>query len=194
LKEGATTEMSWMGKKPGRRKEEGGHRRTDVSFSYRILKVLEVPEIQSKYAEDCVKACTEIKWIAFNESSVAVNDNYCDPTSGATFVWFPSDRGHNAVIAAYCGFQYRCTGQSFRYRMRIKEAVTPFFEAPGSLAWCPFQFYTDSSFADGIDVECNQNGYVIEIQFEPYGSSDCAFVKDICVFLEVVDGLLELGH
>jgi hypothetical protein len=186
--------MSWMGEKPGRHKEEGGHYRVDVSLSYRIIKILEVPENRSKYVEDCVKACTETTWMAFNEPSVTANDDYHVTKTGATFHWFPNDIQHNAIVKTFCTFQYRCTGASLRFRMRVNEAVTPFFEVAGSLTWCSFQFYSDSSFADGIDAECNQNDYVIELQFEPYGSSDRASVKDVYMFLEVVDGLRAFGR
>jgi hypothetical protein len=189
---GGSTTMPWMGKKPGRRKEEGGHYRVDVSLSHRVIKILEVPDNRSKYVEDCVKACTKTAWMAFDEPSVTANDDFQVTKTGATFHWLPNDMQHNAIVKTFCTFQYRCTGTSLRFRMRINEVETPFFEAPGSLAWCPFQFYSDSSFADGIDAECNQNDYVIELQFEPYGSSDWAFVKDIYMFFEVVDGLSAL--
>jgi len=186
--------MSWLSKKTGRPKEEGGHQRVNVSLSHRVAKILDVSDNRSKYVERCVKVCTEIKWIAFNESSVTVNDNYCVPKTAATFFWCPSDRRHNAIVSTFLTFQYQCTGKSLRFRMKVNESVTPFFEAPGSLTWYPFEVYTNPSFADGIDADCNQNGYIIELQFEPLKPSDRALIKDIYAFFEVIDGLPVVEH
>lgn len=186
--------MSWMGKKPGKPKEEGGHERVNISIDQRLFKILEVPDNCSKYVEYCVNECTETKWVAFHESNVTVSDYYSRPKTATTFFLFPNDAKHNAIVATFCAFQYQCTGKGFRFRMRINETVTPFIEVPGSSSWSPSQVYTDSSFVDGIEVACNQNGYVIEFQFEPQRSSDCASVKDIYMFFEVVDGLPTLEH
>lgn len=178
-----------MSKKTGRPKEQGGHQTANISINGRVFKILEVPENRSRYIEYCINACTETKWRAFHESSVTVNDDYGTFKTAATFVWIPNDSVYNGIVSTLCTFEYQCAGKGFRFRMRINWTVTSSIEVQGNTTWSWSQVYTESSFDGGLEVQPNQDSYVIEFQFEPYGSSDRAYVRDISMFSEVVDGL-----
>jgi hypothetical protein len=58
--------------------------------------------------------------------------------------------------------------------------------------------YTSSSVYTEHDFEIktspNQTSYTIEFQFAPESSLDTAYVKDVNIFLEVVDGMPALSH
>lgn len=185
----AATKMSWMGKKPGRRKEEGGHHRIDLSLSDRVQRILDVPDNRSKYVEDCVKTCTEITWIVFNEPGVVMNGSNYAAKVAAAFPWYPNDSKHNVIVSLFFAFQYRCTGGGIRFRVRINDLVTSFVDVRGSPTWSFSPVYSDSCFVDGLKVKPDQECYVIELQFEPLRASNCVFVRDVYVFCEVVDGL-----
>jgi hypothetical protein len=188
------SEMSWMNKRTGRPREQSGHQIVNISIDKRIFNILEVPENRSKYVEYCVNACTETKWIASHESSVTVNDNFSTFKTAATFVWVPDNSVYNGIVSTLCTFKYQCTGKAFRFRMRINGTVMSSIEVQGNTTWSLSQVYTESSFDGGMKVQTNQDSYIIEFQFEPYGSSDRAYVRDISMFLEIVDGLPTIGN
>ena len=181
--------MSWMNKKTGRPREQGGHRTFHVSVNNRIFRILEIPENRSKHIEKSVNAHTKTKWIAFHESDVTANDNCNVFEPAATNIWVPDDSLHNGIISTLCTFEYRCTGRAILFRIKMNDSLTSPIEVPGTATWCLSDIFTESSFDGEMDVQPNQNSYVIEFQFEPYGSSDCAYVRDISMFIEVVDGL-----
>jgi hypothetical protein len=181
--------MSWMSRKTGRPKEQGGHQRVNISIDECIFRILEVPENRSQYVEYCVNACTETKWTAFHESSVTVNDNCGTFETAAISVWIPDNSVNNGIVSALCTFEYQCTGKGLRFRMRINGTVTSSIEVQGNTTWSFSQVYTESCFDGGMEIQPNQDIYIIEFQFEPYGCSDRASVRDISMFSEVVDGL-----
>lgn len=178
-----------MSKRTGRPKEEGGHRTVKISVNKRVFNILIVPENRSKYAEYCVDTCTETNWIAFHDSSVTMNNNCRTYKTATTNIWVPNNSSCNGMVSILCTFEYRCTGRTFIFRMRINGNATTSIEVSGKTTWSLSQVYTESSFNDGIKVQANQDRYIIEFQFEPYGASDQACVKDITMFLDVIDGL-----
>lgn len=181
--------MSWTTKKTGRPKEQGGHRRINISVGRSTDHILSIPDNRSKYIECCVKAYTETKWIAFHESNVSVNDNYSTFKTAVTNIWVPDNSLCNGIVSTLCTFEYKCTGKAFLFRMKINGDATSSIEVVGNTIWHLSQVYTESSFNGGMKVQPNQESYIIEFQFEPFGMSGRAYVKDISVFLEVVDGL-----
>ena len=185
--------MSWYGRKPGRRKEDGGHFRIDISVNGRISRILGVSENKSKYIRHCIEKGTQIQWVAFQEHATVVNDDYRTFKTATTFVWIPHDTKHNTIVSTYCAFKYQCIGKGFRFRLRINGDETSEMQVQGSSVWSFSQVYTDWSFADRVKVVPNQNYYTVEFQFEPEGASDRVRVQDVLMFFEVVDGLPTLG-
>ena len=181
--------MSWTNKRTGRPKEHGGHRRINISVDKPTFYILSVPDNRSKYIEYCVKTSTETEWIAFHESNATVNDNYRTWKTAATFVWIPNHSRYNRIISTLCIFEHQCAGKAFQFRIKINGNATSSIEVPGNTTWSLSQVYTESSFNGGTKAQTNQGSYIIEFQFEPYGSSDRAYVRDISMFLETIDGL-----
>lgn len=176
-------------KKVGRRKEEGGHRRIDVSVNKLTDEILQIPENRSKYVEYCVNTATFSRRIRFQESKVTANDEGSMFKTAAVFEWIPLNSKGNAIILIACYFRYRCEGEGFRFRMSINGAVTSPIKVLGSNTWTSSHVYTNSSFHGEIKTFPNQSSYTIEFQFAPQGSSCTAYVKDINVLLEVVEGM-----
>ena len=181
--------MSWQNPKTGRPKEQGGHRRIDISVDDPTYHILSITNNKSKYVEYCVKKCTETKWIAFHESNVAVGDDYSMFKTAAINVWIPDDPVHNGIVSAICTFEHQCICKTFKFRMQINKDVTSSTELLGAETWSLSEVFVESSFDDEIQVQPNQESYIIEFQIEPFGISDRVYVRNITMFLEVVDGL-----
>jgi hypothetical protein len=180
--------MSWMSKKTGRPKEQGGHRTFHVSVNNRISNILRIPGNRSECIENCVNATVKTEWMAFHESDVTANDNYSVFKTAATGVWLPNCVP-NGVVATLCTFEHRCTGRGLLFRMKVNDSLTSPVEVPGTTTWSSSEVFTESSFVGGIRVQPNQDSYVVEYQFEPFGILGRASVRDISMFLEVVDGM-----
>ncbi len=133
--------------------------------------------------------CTETGWTVHHELGTAMSCSHGMFTSAASFSWFPNDNEHNAIVSILCTFQYQCTGNGVRFRMKINGTATSVVEATGSPTWS-CEVFTDSSFSNRICADPNQNRYSVDFQFQPQGSRDRAVVKDVYVFVEVLDGLL----
>jgi len=181
--------MSWMSKKTGRPKEQGGHHRINISVNEFTYNVLSVADNRSKYIEYCVNECTESKLIAFNEQSETVNDDFTAFKTASSSIWIPNDNAQNAIVTALCNFKYKCSGKSFMIRMKLNGNASSTIEVEGKQDWNWSQVYTLKDLNFGNDVKKNQEGYIIEFQIEPFGESDQAHVKNFTLFLEVVDGL-----
>jgi len=176
-------------KRPGRRKEEGGHKRIDITVNKSTSDILDLQENKSSYIEYCVNASTFSKKIRFHEPKTTVNDDFTVFETAARFVWRPSDRQNNAILATYCYFMYQCMGKGFKFRMKINGNVTSAVEVLASGIWTLSHVFNDSSFAGGVPSFPNQSRYAIEFQFEPIDSSSMVCVKDVNIILDVVDGM-----
>jgi len=184
--------MSWLSNKTGRPKEQGGHRRINISVDEPTFDVLERSGNRSKYIEYCVNACTYSKRIRFHESKATVNNNSVEFKTAARFVWAPNDTTNNAILSTRCYFQYRCTGKGFKFRMVINEEVSSWvIVASTSINYIWSHVYKDNDFGFNEEVKTfpNQRNYTIKFQFEPLSSSGTVCVKDINVLLEVLDGM-----
>lgn len=181
-----------MSDRTGRPKEEGGHHRIDMSVDGRTLRILDVLSNRSKYVEHCVEAYTVTYWIGFQKLGKTFNDNHGTFKTAATFYWVPQDCANNTIVAVYCTFEQQRVGRGFRFKLKVNDAETSSSWIQGSSVWPISQVYTDWSFTQGLEIVPNQNLYVIEIQFEPEGASDCVYIGNVCMFLEVLDGLPSL--
>lgn len=184
-----TNIMSWLSKKTGRPKEQGGHHRIDITVNESTYNILSIPDNRSRYIESCVNTCTETKWTAFHEPSETVNDYFTTFKTASTSIWIPDNSVHNGIISTLVTFQHKCSGKSFMVRMKLNGNVTSSIEVKGNETWCGSQVYIQKDFTGENELRKNQDSYIFEFQFEPYGLSDRVYVRDISMFLEVVDGL-----
>jgi len=74
-------------------------------------------------------------------------------------------------------------------RMKLNGSSSSSIEVEGNQDWSLSKVYTLKDFYLSDEVEKNQGIYIIEFQIEPFGESDQAHVKEITLFLDVVDGL-----
>lgn len=184
--------MSYLSDKTGRPKEQGGHRRINISVDEPTFDVLERSDNRSKYIEYCINASTHSKRIRFHEPKVTVNNDSFEFKTAAHFVWTPNDSTNNAILSIRCYFQYCCAGKGFRVRMIINEdAYSLHIGGLMSNNYTLSSVYTEHDFE--IKTSPNQSSYTIEFQFAPESSLDTACVKDINILLEVMDGMPALS-
>lgn len=179
--------MSWLGKKPGRPKEQGGHRVIKgISVDEYTWTILQIPKNRSQYIEYCIKVCTHSKSLSFCESSETFNGNHLTFVTAAEFVWTPNSSLSNAILSTICSFKYQCTGEGLRFKMTINDKSSLIIEETTANNHMQSQTY---NIDFNLGIFTNQDRYVIKLQFEPSHSSDIACIKDVHVLLEVVDGL-----
>ena len=188
--------MSWMSKKTGRPKEDGGHKRMNISIDEFTLDVLQEVGNKSKFIEYTIGSWTQPQRIRFHESKETVNDNSHEFKDAAVFIWSPNNSADNAILSIRCHFQYCCGGKGLRFRVTVNDATVM-----SSNGWLTSANYTssliytgsNSSSGDGMRTFPNQSDYTIKFQFEPHSSEDIAYVKDINVYIEVADGMPALS-
>jgi len=180
--------MSWTSKKTGRPKEQGGHHRINISVDESTANILSVTDNRSQYIEYCVGACTETKWIAYSESGETINADFTTFEPATTFVWVPEYESQNGIIQTSCTFEYKCSG-GLVARMKLNDCDSSIIELKGTENWCWSEVYTEKDFGyERADVT-NHDIYVIQFQIEPYGKSGQAHVRNVTLFIKVVDGL-----
>ena len=185
-------EMSWMSKKTGRPKEQGGHRRINISVDKPTRVVLQRTENKSRFIEYAIHAWGHSTRKRFFEPKETLNGDKYTFKDAAIFIWTPDNSTDNAILSVSCYFQYRCTCEGFRFRMVINEEASSSVAA-GSMShnytWS--RVFTDRDFGLQREIKTfpNQSSYKIIFQFEPQSSSCIVCVKDINIFLEVVDGM-----
>jgi len=192
-KKTGTKEMSWMSKKTGRPKEQGGHRRINISVDKPTRDVLQRAENKSKFIEHVIHAWKHPMRIRFFQPKETLNDDQYKFKDAAIFTWTPNNSTDNAILSLSCCFQYRCGGKGLRFRITINEATTSTIGGLTSIHYTSSYVYADHDFHEGIKTFPNQSNYTIKFQFAPQSSLDEAYVKDISIFLEVVDGLPALS-
>jgi len=190
------TAMSWMSKKTGRPKEDGGHKRMNISVDEFTLNVLQEADNKSKLVEHSLRVLlNQPRWIRFRERDESTNNDQYVFKDAATFVWTPNNGTNNAIFSTRCHFQYRCEGKGLRFIMTINGETVM-----SSNGWLTSANYTssliytgsNSSSDEGMKTFPNQSDYNIKFQFEPQSSEDTAYVKDINVYIEVADGMLAI--
>lgn len=188
--------MSWMSKKTGRPKEQGGHRRRDFSVDKFTDDVLQKVDNKSKFIEYTIRTCMQSKRIRFHEPKETMNNDQDTFKNAATFIWAPNNNKNNAILSIRCYFQYCCPGGGLRFRMVINGETDP-----SGIGWLTSASYTlsrlytdyDLGFPEVMKIFPNQSNYTIEFQFEPRSSLDIAYVKDITIFIDVADGMPALS-
>lgn len=176
-----------LGSYSGRPKEEGGHKPLKISVNKFTHNVLQEVGNKSKFIEHTIHSWMQPQRIRFHASNETVNDN-SHKFKAAVFVWTPTNSADNAILSIRCYFQYRCAGKGFRFRMVInEEGYSSYIGGLMSINYTWSSVYTDHDFE--IKISPNQSSYAIEFQFAPESSLDTAYVKDINILLEVMDGM-----
>ena len=180
-----------MSKKTGRPKEQGGHHRINISIDKPSRDVLQKTKNKSRFIEQSISTCTHWKRIRFHEPTETTNSNQYEFKNAMTFDWTPDDTSNNAILSIICYFQYRSTCEEFRFKLLINEETScSFIGGSNSPNYTWSQVFKIREFGlDGIKTSPNQDIYNITFQFKPQYSSCTASVKDINIFLEVVDGM-----
>jgi len=188
-----TREMSWLSKKTGRPKEQGGHRRINISVDKPTRDVLQKTENKSTFIEHAIHAWGHPTRIRFFQPKETVNGDQYTFKDAAIFAWTPNNSTDNAILSISCYFQYRCGGEGLRFRITINEATTSTIGGLTSIHYTSSHIYTDHDFHEGIKIFPNQSNYTIKFQFAPQSSSNEAYVRDINIFLEVANGMSVLS-
>ena len=181
--------MSWMSNKKGRPKEQGGHRRMNISLDKPTRDVLQRTENKSRFIEHAIHAWGHPTRIKFFEPKEKLNDDQYTFKDAAIFTWTPENSTDNAILSISCCFQYHCGGEGLRFRIAINEATTSTIGGLTSIHYTSSHVYADHDFNERIKTFPNQGNYTIKFQFAPQSSSDEAYVKGISIFLEVADGM-----
>jgi len=181
--------MSWMSNKKGRPKEQGGHRRINISLDKPTRDVLQRTENKSRFIEYVIHAWGHPTRKRFFEPKETLNGDKYTFKDAAIFTWIPDNSTDNAILSISCCFQYHCGGEGLRFRIAINEATTSTIGGLTSIHYTSSHVYADHDFHEGIKTFPNQSSYTIKFQFAPQSSSNEAYVKDINIFLEVADGI-----
>ena len=187
------SKMSWMSRKTGRPKEQDGHKRRNISVDSYTDSVLQKVDNKSKFIEYSISACMQSRRIRFHNPDITVNNDQNTFMTAAAFVWTPNNSENNVILSISCYFGYRCAGKGFRFRVAINEKTMSAVEELTSIHWTVSNVFTNHDFVEGMRVFPNQSSYTLEFQFKPEGPFDTAYVKDINIYLDVVDGMLALS-
>lgn len=178
--------MSFLSDKTGRPKEQGGHRRINISVDERTSIILRIPENRSQFIETTIGTCIDTEWVSFYEPKETVSYDHKTYETAAVFVWTPDNTSSNAILSTYCCFKHRCTGETIKFRMTINDKSSDDVEEASNNGYT--QSYTYNINFD-TEVFTNQGNYVIELQFMPQHSSEIVHIKDVKTIIEVIDGL-----
>jgi len=180
--------MSWLSEKTGRPKEEGGHRRINISVDEPTYSVLKEVGNRSQFIENAIWRCTSSPYITFYESKETMNHDQNTFKSAATFVWIPEDSQSNVVLSTQCYFQYCCSNGDFQFKIVINGIAFDSVRLDSSVNYSLSSVMHFDFCPDGeIKIPPNQSKYEIEFQFAPTSSSGEAYVKDLNLSLIVDD-------
>jgi len=185
--------MSWLSRKTGRPKEEGGHKRINVSLNLYTRDVLDAVENRSKLVEYCVSVFLQPKWVAHHEPKVAINYDSSGFIEGAAFDFTPYFNPSNSVLRVNCYFDFYCENGVVALRDSINskkglELVEHSSESGYSCS-CVYD-ENELGFEDIWKTFYNQDQYVFKFEFKPLKPSVAAYVKDVHLSVQVVENPL----
>ena len=179
-----------MSNSTGRPKEEGGHERINISLDKPTRDFLQQVPNKSKFIEYAIHSWTKPHRIRFREREETVSHNQYKFKDAGVFDWTPNDSEDNAILAVYCYFRYRCGGKGLGFRITIDgETIISNNGWLTSIDYTSSPTYTDCSCGSDEKAKIfpNQPCYTIKFQFKPRSSFDEAYVKDINIYIDVVD-------
>jgi len=184
--------MSWLSKKTGRPKEQGGHHRINISVDKPTRDALQQVPNRSKFIEYTIHSWMKPQRIRFHEPKETVNHNQYKFKDAAVFDWTPNNSKDNAILSVRCYFRYRCGGKGLRFRITLNgETIISNNGWLTSIDYTSSPIYTDCSCSsgEGMKIFPNQTSYTTRFQFKPRSSFNEAYVKDINIHVDVVDDM-----
>jgi hypothetical protein len=182
--------------KTGRPKEEGGHKRINVSLDLYTRDVLDSDSVENKsnLIEYCVNEFVNPKWVAHHEPNVTVNYDSSMFVEGAAFEFVPSFNPVNAVLNMMCFFNFDCEDGGVVFRVTVNsEKGLNLVENPSEEncynCSCVYD-WKELGFEDPWKRFYNQERYIFKFEFKPLNHLVSAFVKDIHLFVQLVENPL----
>jgi hypothetical protein len=185
--------MSWMSDYTGRPKEEGGHKRINISADLPTRSVLDMVENRSKFIEYCIKIFIKPKWVIYHEPKQTVNANYRRLAEGASFEFAPYFNPSNAVLRANCYFDHFCEngGMAFRVTVNGKRGLRLVEHSSGRGYSCSCVYDEKGlGFENMWKTFYNQDSYALRFEFKPLKPAGTVSVKDIHFAVQVVESPL----
>ena len=186
--------MSWMNdEKTGRPKEEGGHKRVNISLNLNTRKVLNRVENRSKFIEYCVNVFIQPKWKHYIEPKETICHGSGKVMEGASFEFMPRINPGNVVLGMNCYFDRFLDEDRMAFRVTVNgmEGKTLFVN-PSGLDYSTSQVYSEEElgFFNMEKTFHDQKCYVFKFEFMSLGSSGWAKVKDIHFLVWVIENPL----
>lgn len=131
-----------------------------------------------------------VETIRFYEPNETMNDNQQASKDAAVFVWNPHNITDNAILSVRCYFQYRCESQGLHFTIQVNNRQGDDIGWLVSTEYAWSYIYTEEELQYGNHIVFpNQGNYTIKFRFGIMNSAFPAYVKDINIILQVVDGL-----
>jgi hypothetical protein len=188
--------MSYLSDKTGRPKEEGGHKRINVSLNLCTRDVLDSDSVENKsnLIEYCVDEFINPKWVAHHEPNVTINYDPSMFVEGAAFGFIPSFNPVNAVLNMMCCFNFDCEEGGVAFRVTVNgEQGLNLVENPskknGYTCSCGYDG-KQLGFEDPWKRFYNQDRYVFTFEFKPLKQAVMVCVKDVYLFVQLVENPL----
>jgi hypothetical protein len=186
--------MSWMNdEKTGRPKEEGGHKRVNISLDLNTRKVLNRVENRSKLIEYCISVFVQPKWKHFIEPKETICNGSKEFVEGASFEFVPHFNPGSAILGLNCYFDRLLDddGVAFRVSVNGKEGVT-LVEQPAGFGYSCSQVYSEDElgFFNMEKTFHDQKCYVFKFEYKALSSSGWVKVKDIHFSIFVIENPL----
>jgi hypothetical protein len=185
--------MSYLSDKTGRPKEEGGHKRLNVSLDLYTRDVLDSVENVSQLIEYCVRTFIKPKWVAYHEPNVTVNYSSSTFVEGAAFEFTPCFNPSNAVLRMNCYFDFASENGAVAFRVSVNGKkglrLVEHSSKSGYSCSCVYD-EKEMGFENTREVFCNQDRYIFKFEFKSLKPEYTASVKDIMFVVEVVENPL----
>jgi hypothetical protein len=155
-----------------------------------INKTAIILDLQSRVS--ALEAQTEyVKTIRFYESNESTNDNPTGITEAAVFSWIPQNATNNAILSVRLYFEYRCEPQGLDFMMKINNLQSDSLGELVSSEYTWSNIYTSEAQLNYYRhiIFPNQANYTIEFLFGVHDLGHTAYVRNVNIILQVIDGL-----
>ena len=186
-------DMSWLSDKTGRPKEQGGHKRVNISLDLNAREVLDRVENRSQFVEYCVNVFVQPKWKHFLEPKETICHSSGEFMEGASFEFMPVFNPGSAVLSLNCYFDRFLDddGMAFRVSVNGEEGAT-LAEHPLGFGYSCSQVYSEDElgFYNMEKTFRDEKCYVLKFEFRSLDSSGWVKVKNVRFLLLVIENPL----
>lgn len=187
--------MSWLSDNTGRPEEDGGHQRIDISADYYTRQVLDFVDNKSNFVEQCIRDFTQPKCIRFEEPEETCNDSRVFK-DGAVFEYNPVFH-NNAIKQVNVSFNYLSAEGSVEFRLSVNNNKGLRLVEKSFSKEYSFSHLYDKGELGFKQFEALLRGkdrYVFRFQFRTLSSFGRVSVKNVLMFMEVVDSPVIDNH